>query len=282
MVTRLAVSPRASTHLTTARYLYLANIFHYLCNKLPSMANIYIRTSKYVAAFMRAVGDGQSLPMTTPIEFSPYTHEYVVLTNGLRIVPEQQQHRASCYSQSAWQNMLRGRLPQGGKPIILRNPADYLSYAEICTLERLTNRTKVDAYEFLCIALPKEVIVNNHVERVNKSYTLDTRAAQQLRKMMREAFIRTFLDFETRNRIFAQTNGIHRSNAEILERFFMEYDMPIAHDRKEGETLRRLIQRWRKEAQCLATKPAIINDELIARIDEHEIRGGLPKYEDDD
>ena len=147
------------------------------------MANIYLRTSKYVAAFMRAIGDGQSLPMTTPIEFSQYTEEYVVLTNGLRIIPEAQQHRASCYSQSSWQNMLRGRLPNGGKPIINRNPDDYLTYAEICTLERLPNKTKTEAYEFLCIAVPREVFIDGRVQRISKSYTLDTRAANQLRQI---------------------------------------------------------------------------------------------------
>lgn len=244
------------------------------------MANIYLRTSRYVAAFMRSTGDGQSLPFTTPIEFSPYTKEYVVLTNGLRIVPEHQQHRASCYSQTAWQNMLRGKLPQGGKPILNRNPSDYLSYAEICTLERLPNKTKTDAYEFLCITIPREVYQNGHIVRTGRSYTLDTSAAQQLRRLLRESFIRVFLDFETRNHIFAQTNGIHRSSIEILERFFMEYDLPVSHDQKERSTLRRLIQRWRKEASYLSKSPSIVDDELINRIDEHEIYGGQPRYDD--
>ncbi len=249
--------------------------------KEKNMANIYLRTSRYVAAFMRATGDGQSLPPTKPIELSPYTPEYVVLTNGLRIVPEQQQHRASCYSQSAWQNMLRGRLPQGGKPIINRNPNDYLTYAEVCTLEAHTNKTKTDAYEFLCISVPREVLIDGKVHRVYRSHTLDTRAAQQLRQMFRATFIRTFLDFSTRNQVFAQTNGIHRSATEILERFLMEYDIPVSHDQNERSTLRRLIQRWRKEAEYMAKSPVIVKDELITRIDEHEVRGGLPKYDDD-
>lgn len=245
------------------------------------MANIYLRTSRYVAAFMRATGDGNSLPMTTPIEFSPYTPEYVVLTNGLRIIPEKQQHRASCYSQSAWQNMLRGRLPNGGKPIIVRDPSEYLTYSEVCTLEALTNKTKTDAYEFLCIATPREICIDGHVQRVYKSHTLDTRAAQQLRELLRNTFIRTFLDFSTRNKVFAQSNGIHRSNIEVLERFLMAYDIPVSHDKNERSTLRRLIQRWKKEAEYMAKSPAIINDELVTRIDKHEIYGGLPKYDDD-
>lgn len=243
------------------------------------MANLYLRVSRYVAAFWRSTGDGQSLPYHVPVQFSPYTQEYVVLTSGLRIVPEHQQHRASCYSQTAWRNMSMGRKPNGGPAIIIRNQSDWLSYAEVCTLERLTNKTKTDAFEFLCIRLPNEIIAGDHVERVTKSYTLDSRAAQQLRRLLKEEFVRRFLDFETRNIDFAKSKGIDRSGIEIMERFFMEYDLPVSHDQSERETLRRLMQRWRKEARALATRPAVIGDELVTRIDPHEIVGGLPRYE---
>lgn len=243
------------------------------------MPNIYLRTSRYVAAFMRAVGDGQSLPLTTPVTFSSYTHEHVVLINGLRVVPEQQQHRASCYSQSAWNNMLRGRLPQGGLPILQRNPNDYLTYTEICALERLPNKTKTDAYEFLCIAIPREIALNGHIVRTNKSYALDTSAANQLRRLLRNTFVRTFLDFEQRNEIFARDAKIHRTSIEIMERFFMEYDLPVSHSKKEGDSMRVLAQRWRREAEALAKAPAIVQDDLITRIDDHELSGGKPKYD---
>ena len=202
------------------------------------------------------------MPYNSPVEFSPYTPEYVVLTNGLRVIPEAQQHRASCYSQSAWKNMSRGCLPQGGKPILLRDPKDYLTYAEICTLEHLPNKTKTDAYEFLCINIPREIIVDGRVQRTT--------------------FIRTFLDFETRNNLFAKSQGIHRSGVEILERFFMEYDLPVSHSQKERESLRHLVQRWRKEAEYLVQSPRIINDDLVTRIDDHEYTGGPPKYDDND
>lgn len=246
------------------------------------MPKIYLRISRYVGAFLRACGDGQSLAMDEPVRFSPYTRAHVVLLNGLRIVPEEQQHRAQCYSQSAWQNMLRGRLPQGGKPIIVRNPDDYLTYAEVCTLEHLPNTTKTEAYEYLCISVPREAYIGGRVERVGKSHTLDTSAAKQLVKLLRQDFVRAFLEFMRNNEIFALSEGIERTNVEILERFMMRYDMPVSHDQKERETLRRLVVRWRKEAEQLAQAPAIIGDPLITRIDEHERRGGRPKYDADD
>lgn len=240
---------------------------------------IYLRTSRYVTAFMRSLGDGQSLLPNQPITFSPYTQEYVVLINGLRLVPAQQQHGASCYSQAAWSNMLNGRLPQGGAVILNRNKEDYLSYAEICTLEKLPNKTKTEAYEFLCIDTPREICLNNRIVRVTKSHTLDSSAANQLRKLMRQAFIRKFLDFETNNITFAKANKIERSSIEIMERFFMEYNIPVSHDQHERDSMRRLVIRWRKEAQQLVKDPVIIGDQNITRIDEHERRGGLPKYD---
>ena len=146
----------------------------------------------------------------------------------------------------------------------------------------LPNKTKTDAYEFLCIQIPREIIADGRVQRTTSAHSLDSHAAQQLRKMLRESFIRTFLDFETRNNIFAKSEGIHRSNVEILERFFMEYDLPVSHSQKERESLRHLVQRWRKEAEYLKRQPRIINDELVTRIDEHEYTGGPPKYDDDE
>lgn len=246
------------------------------------MANIYLRTSKYVAAFLRGDGNGESIPPLTPITLSPYTQEYMVLTNGLRIIPSEHQHWGSCYSQIAWSNMLRGIPPQGGQKLLLRNPSEYLSYTEICTLESLNNRTKTEAYDFLCIALPREITIDGRVIRLNKAYTLTNPAANQLRRMFRVMFIRAFLDFETENIDFAKSHNIHRSNVEIMERFLMKYDIPVSHDKSERDTLRRLAQRWRNEAADFGNRPSIRRDDIITRIDEHELRGGLPRYIDYD
>lgn len=245
------------------------------------MANIYLRVSNYVAAFMRSLGDGESLPPATPLTFSPYTQEYPVLVSGLRIVPEAKQHLASCYSQSAWQNMLCGRLPQGGMQILNRDSSQYLSYAEICTLERLPNKTKSEAYEFLCISLPREMVFNGRMVKVNKSYTLDTRAANQMRRLMREAFIRAFLHFEMDNRTFADGHGLDRSNNEILERFLMEHDIPVSHDEHERKSLKRLVLRWRKEAMRLSNDKRLLDDITISRIDKRELHDDEETDDDD-
>lgn len=236
------------------------------------MANIYLRISSYVAAFMRSTGDGQSLDKDQPITFSPYTQEYPVLVKGLRIVPEAHQHSASCYSQSAWQNMLRGCPPQGGSQVLNRNANDYLTFPEVCALDKLKNKNRSESFDFLCIALPKEVRMGDRIVKVNKSFTIDTRPAQELRRLMREAFIREYLRFEQDSITFARGQGIERTAIEILERFMMEHDIPVSYDDRETDTMKRLARRWREEARQLAQDPRYESDINIARIDEKEIR----------
>ena len=77
---------------------------------------------------------------------------------------------------------------------------------------------------------------------------------------------------------FAEDNNISRSEVEIMERFFLRYNIPITTDGGGRNTMRRLLQRWREEAERLYKAPTIIGYKLITRIDEHERRGGLPKY----
>lgn len=233
-------------------------------------ANIYLRISKYVACFLRGDGQGCSIPPTQPIEFSPYTHEHAILFNSLRIIPASQQHRASCYSQSAWSNMLRGRSPKGGKTLIIRDARDPLSYSELCALEGIKNRQKLNDSDFICIALPREIYSDGRILRSNATMTLGTEAARDLRRLLRRTFIHTFLDFKHRNVAFARNRGINRSNIEIIERFLMMYDIPVGHDLKERESLRRLLIRWEKEAAYYANSSDVAGDDMVGYIAENE------------
>lgn len=243
------------------------------------MTCIYLRISKYLAAFFRGDGQGNSISPSQPVEFSPYTKEYAILSGSPRIIPAAQQHRAACYSQSAWSNLVAGRPPQGGKQIISRRPSEPLSYAEYCALEGVNNTQKSSSFDFLCIAVPREIFADGRVRRSNATMTLDANAARDLRRLLRRTFVRVFLDFKQRNLAFSRSQGFSRSNVEIIERFLMIYDIPVGHDLKERESLRRLMIRWEREAAQYAQSPIVSGDEIIARIDEHELRGGLPKYD---
>lgn len=241
------------------------------------MANIYLRVSKYVAAFVRTVDEGTGMPPNEPVVFSPYTEEYRILESSLMYVTEDNQHVASCYSESAWKNMLCGRKPSGGKAILPRNKEEYLNYNEVCAIEgyRFTSR---NAYDFLCIAMPQEIFNGQAIVRSRNTFTLSRENAFRMRRLLRNTFVRTFLTFVRNNEMFAEDNNISRSDVEIMERFFLRYNIPITTDGGGRNTMRRLLQRWREEAERLYKAPTIIGDKLITRIDEHERRGGLPKY----
>lgn len=242
------------------------------------MANIYLRVSRYIAAFYRSDGQGNSSSPSVPIKFSPYTQEYTILANCLRVIPANQQHRAACYSQSAWNSMLRGRKPQGGSPLLARDASEYLSYAEYCALEGVKNKCRFDDFDFLCIAMPLEIFNGTRLLRSNGMMTLDTAASRDLRRLLRRTLVHTYLDFKERNEAFARAQHITRTKIEILERFMMMYDMPVSHDLKERESLRRMAVRWENEARTYALSEDVAGDELISRIDRHEIHGGKPDY----
>lgn len=234
------------------------------------MANIYLRISKYIASFYRGDGQGNSISANTPLELSPYSKEYTILANCLRVIPAEQQHRAACYSQSAWDQMRLGRKPQGGSPLLIRKPSVPLSYAEYCVLEGVRNDKRLYDFDFLCIAMPKEIYNGTRFLRSNATMTLDGTAARSLRRLLRLSLVQSFLDFKEKNKAFARAQNISRSNIEIIERFMMMYDMPVSHDLKERETLRRLSARWEKDARNYAMSDEVANHEIIGRIDEHE------------
>lgn len=236
------------------------------------MSNIYIRLPRYVAAYFRSLGDGESLPHETPIHLSPLTDEYVLLTSGLLIVPPDQQRRSSCYSQTAWNNMLCGRKPDGGDPLLHRNRKQHLSYAEVCTLDGLRNFTKADAFDFLAIALPTSIVQNGRTVKVCGNHTLARDQAQQLRQLLRTRMMRAFLRWDNDNTLFAATQNITRTQVEVLERFLMEHNVPVSHDQVEMESLRRLAIRWREEAHRLTHSKRIRGNKTITRIGKEEIR----------
>ena len=242
------------------------------------MSNIYLCITRPVAAFMRSQDVGDTLKPDEPVVFSPYSEEYSILEAGLRVIPESEQGAARGYSQTAWQNMLCGRAPNGGKTIIKRSPDEWLTFSELCALECVNNRYKRDSYDFLCIQMPREIYDGEEVVRTGKTFTLDTKPANDLRKVLRKMFVRTLLEFDKKSQRFAQAKGFRRTDVEILERFFAKYDIPVSHDQKERDSIRRQLHRWRQEGEKYIEQDVLIGDEDITRIDDYELRGGIPDY----
>ena len=212
------------------------------------MANIYLRLPYYVCAFYRGLDSEHPLTEWDPYEFKEYTHEGQVLQRNLRLIDEVNQ-TALCYSERAWNNMLHGKEPGGGKVILKRDPKEWLSSREICMLNGHDVTQKQESLDYLCIEMPKEVLINGEIRRSNPSYALDYQPAYRFTGMLRQEFYHVFLDWCEQDQRYCNRNNIHRTNIEVMERFLTQYNIPVSVDGKERETLRRMKNRWLANAR---------------------------------
>ena len=207
------------------------------------MANIYLRLPWYVCAYYRGLDENNQLGPFDPFEFKAYTHESCILQQNLRLIDESNQS-ALCYSERAWQNMLHGKAPSGGKPLLQRNPADWLDAKEVCFLTGKDMAPRFESFDYLCIAMPKEVVINNKIMKPNGSYALDNYTASDFSAMLRQEFVHVFLEWHEQDRRLCTVNNIRRTNLETVERFLNQFNIPISVDNHERETLRRMKNRW--------------------------------------
>ena len=213
------------------------------------MANIYLRVPWYVAAFYRGHDEDHQLTEWDPVEFTDYTYEYMVLENNLRYLPEQVQSHV-CYSQTAWNNILHGRRPDGGEVIIKRDPKEWPDIKEICTLIGKANHGRQSSSEYLAIKIPREVYINKHVYRTNHTYCLAYDVAVQLASRLTRQFCYEYLEWtEYRKEYVYRQLGRKPKTNEIVEMFFTQFNFPVAIQPTERESLRRMHTRWLTNAK---------------------------------
>lgn len=215
------------------------------------MNTIYLRMPKYVADFHRARDESHALLHTEPVVFCEYSRQHVILATCLRILAPQQQTLAHCYSQRAWRNICNGRPPKGGFQVFRRDPTEWPSPQEVCTLEGSRQHAWPDAIDYLCIGLPREVMIGPTVHRVNASYSLDATSAAQLTQLLRNEFYMTLLDWLIQDRRYCNQQGIHRTRIESFERFLARYEITVSADNRERNSLRRMANRWLRAAYAL-------------------------------
>ena len=95
-----------------------------------------------------------------PLVFNRYMPEFFVLKNGITNVASMTEKTDTrCFSEQQWKNMLVGASPLGGKAVVKRNKAEYLTFAEVQQLSGKLDYDKSSNEDYLCIALPREVEV---------------------------------------------------------------------------------------------------------------------------
>lgn len=213
------------------------------------MANIYLRVPWYVAAYYRGREEDHQLTEWQPVEFADYSREFMIMENGLRYLPEQAQSHI-CYSQTAWNNILHGRRPDGGEVIIRRDPKEWPDTKEICTLIGKANHGRQSSSEYLAIKMPREVYFNKHVHRTNQTYCLAYDVAVWLSSELMRQFCYEYLEWtEYRKEFVRRQLGRKPKTNEIVEMFFTQFNFPPSILPTERESLRRMHTRWISSAR---------------------------------
>ena len=236
------------------------------------MSCVYLKTPYTTAAYYRNRDEDKPLTCFDPVRFCRFSDEAFVLNHGISILPVERQIKIGCYSQQSWQNMLRGMSPFGGEVILPRDREEWLTHPEICTLTGQRYDPSREKTEYLCIEIPKEVVIGDKQHRVNPSYSLEQTPARDLRYILQCEFSRTVLGWFQADRDYCHAVGIHRRHVETMERFLLRYGIPVGADNKERSTLLRMTNRWLREAYKLVEDEREYIHPDIKRVDAEETK----------
>jgi len=211
------------------------------------MPNIFLRLPTSRCQYFRHRDPKQVLAWEEPLIFNAYMPEYFVMKNSLTNASSRtQQVNPACFSQWQWTNMMQGKHPLGGKVIVKRNTADYLTFAEVQYLNGILDYDRSIKEDYLCIHLPSEVEMIDMVRPVTPTYTLEVHGVRRLLTMLNNDFKRSLVDWAISTFDFCVCNGriIARAQTAMLERYLMRYG--IEPTTEEKDNLRRIILRWLK------------------------------------
>lgn len=213
------------------------------------MPNIYLRVPQYVAAFYRHREQNNKLSAWQPVAFEEFSFENTVLLNGMVDDSNKKVLTVLCYSEQSWKNILVGKLPRGGKTVFMRDKDKWPTPREIVTLEGRTLKQNEELFDYLCIALPREMAVGGKVIKTPRTTSLDGQTAQRLSNMLRNEFYQAYYEWVTQLKNQFDRQHMTISKAECMERFFAQYEIPITPGSRQQESLRMSIKRlsWRVE-----------------------------------
>lgn len=209
------------------------------------MPNIYLRLPRSRCQFFRNRSQKEHLLPNEPLVFNRYTTEFTVMRNSLTNAPARMGDvNQQCFSHQQWANMMNGRPPGGGKPVMKRQKGEYLTYAEVTQLCGRTDYNKSANDDYLCIKLPSEVEIVDTVYHVTPSWNLDQHGVFRLSECLRNDFKRSLIEWALATFDFCTSGGrvVCRSQTAMLERFLMRYDIDPTPE--ERDSLRRVVERW--------------------------------------
>lgn len=216
--------------------------------------NIYLRVPTVLAQFYRHREVKHPLTEFDAVRFSPFQGEHILMSNFLQIDVGGDINHAGCFSQRAWRNILQGRQPSGGKRIINRDETEWPTMQEVCMLTNDKKVQRMDGYDYVCIEMPKEVLVGRQYKPTNGSYSLPPSAAVSMVSLMQNFFKFTLLDWVRQERHFCNIHGVSLKDRHLtmmIDHFFYYYDICMGTNFKDRDSMRRMAIRWIEESAML-------------------------------
>lgn len=231
------------------------------------MANIYLKVPTAVAQWYRGRYRTPALGEMEAVELSAYQEEMAIIAADIMLVPERQMDHTLCFSERMWRNILNGRPPQGGKALLKRDVQDWPTMEEVNFLTDSAKNKKNDGYDYLCIAAPKQIVLDGRYRSVTTSYTLTQPGASQLARCMRTEFIRVMLHEILAEIALNDKRGIKRDMMSCIDRFFYRNNMCLGTNTRDRDSMRRMATRWMEEAKLLGKD---VKDEYVLHVYEKE------------
>lgn len=218
------------------------------------MPNIYLRLPSYLAQFYRNLDTRRPLRPGDPVKFSPYTAAGFILSSWpvpFRGKPD----TVACFSERMWRNMMEGKPPTGGRPVIHRDPAQWLSPGEICLLNTIVSNTRNSSVDYLCISVPSTIILNNQYKPVTDQWALRRSEAVELANHLRRFFIYRLMLWIRAETSHCLVSGMPiRDTGMCVDHFFAHYNISYGDDEVSHDSMRRMAARWAEEANVLAAE----------------------------
>ena len=238
------------------------------------MANIYLKVPTYIAQFYRGrVAPQPALSEFTPISFSPFQQEHVMMEAALQHVNERDMEHTVCFSGRMWKNILNGCPPQGGKVMLKRDPTEWPTMDEINFLTDVKRNKKTDGFDYLCIEAPRMITEGPCFKQVLSSFTMPFTPANNLVRQLRKSFLHILLNWVSEELFLCSRRGIHRDVVMCIDHFFSHYQMCLGTNSTDRDSMRRMAIRWMEESKML---PVGIDDEdTLFVYEREEEQGGL-------
>lgn len=236
------------------------------------MANIYLKVPTYVAQWYRGRDANDPLTEFRPVEFSKFQMEYAMMESWLTFVNDRDMEHTHCFSERMWKNMLNGCKPQGGKPILKRDPTVWLTMDEVLFLTNTQRNKKTDGFDYLCIQTPKSLVIGGKIRQVTGSFTLPFKQANGLVKQLRREFLRIFLHWISEELFVMERRGVRRDVVMCIDHFFYHYNMCLGTNATDRESMRRMSKRWLEDAKMLP-EDIDCEDALMVYENEEKKRG---------